>query len=362
MINRYNFELALERVAEKFYFHGASQFGRVRGGNSSENENYFRNVATDLRALLNCQQIMLAKGSCPDSGVFGEFGYKNEEEVNWKLVEDKKIVVIEVEGIQRHRRFIEISIDEIDPIIEPLKTESGITINLNKVNHYGELFGVEYKASQSNSETSISVASFNSTCPSRTKTATLKNISMLHGFESTARKKPIKGFNIKACKIDLTISFSIYYLIVNDNPEGRLSEIKQIFVCDGGFFAPDMTEEEAKKLSRQLYPKDLGIPINLYRVGLRFRPFFESKTIRANGYGLYTSWEPKIPAAEEENKQRQLLMEEVIKVQQYFDEVVDDNDESSESPTSKEIEANDSNPNNVIYLTLREDRIKKRAA
>ena len=364
MLDQYSFELALERVAEKFYFHGASQFGRVRGGNSSENENYFRNVATDLRALLNCQQIMLAKGSCPDSGVFGDFMYKNEEEVSWNLVEEKKIIVLEVEGVQRHRRFIEVRVDEIDQIVEPLKTDSGITINLNNVNNYGEFFGVEYKASQSNSETSISVASFNSTCPSRTKTANLKNVLMYHGYNSTSRKKPIDGHEIKVCKVTVTISFAIYYLIVNDNPEGRISEIKQIFVCDGGFFAPDMSEEEAKSLSKQLYPKDLGIPINPYRVGLRFRPFFESKTIRANGYGLYTSWEPKIPAAEEEeDKQREQLLEEVMKVQQYFDDVVGDLDEpNDESSPHEEVEANDSNPDNVIYLTLREDRIKKRAA
>ena len=186
---------------------------------------------------------------------------------------------------------------------------------------------------------------------------------MYHGFNSTARKKPIDGREIKVCKVTLTISFSIYYLIVNDNPEGRISEIKQIFVCDGGFFAPDMTEEEAKKLSKQLYPKDLGIHINLYRVGLRFRPFFESKTIRASGYGLYTSWEPKIPAAELEEQQREQLLEEVMKVQQYFDDVINDLNESEEDPIlHKEIGANDENPDNVIYLTLREDRIKKRAA
>ena len=61
MLTKYAFELALERVAEKFYFQGATQYGKVRGGNSSENEAYFRNVASDLRSHLNCQQLLLKK-------------------------------------------------------------------------------------------------------------------------------------------------------------------------------------------------------------------------------------------------------------------------------------------------------------
>lgn len=361
MLTRYDFELALEQVAEKFYIHGASQFGRVRGGNSEENENYFRNVATDLRSNLNCQQIMLAKGSCPDSGVFGDFGYKNEEEINWQAVAQQKIVVLEVEGVRRHKRFIEVDISEIPNFDLPLKTDSGVEINLNNVNGYGEFFGVEYKASQSNSETSISVASFNSTCPSRTKTVKLKNTLMYHGFKTTSRKKPVDGYDeIKVCKINIKIQFSIYYLIVNDNPEGRISEIKQIFVCDGGFFAPDMSEEDAAKLSKQLYPKDLGISLNLYRVGLRFRPFFESKRIRANGYGLYTSWEPKIPATIEEEKQRKLLLEEIEMIQQDFADNSELIDESNKD--SIKVDGGDSNPDNVIYLTMNEIRIKNRAA
>jgi len=355
MITKYSFEFALEKVAERFYSHGATQFGRVRGGNSTENEAYFRNVASDIRSLLNCQQVMLKKGSCPDSGVFGHFEYKNEEEVDWHLVEEKKIVVLEVQGVLRQKRYIEVSAQDIGEVTEPVKKNSGIRINLNEANGYGEFFGVEYKATQSNSETSINVASFNSTCPSSTKTVDLKKVRMIHNFEARG-KFSIQGYSLKSCEITMTIGFSIYYLIVNDNPEGRISEIKQIFVCDGGFFAPNMSEEEAKTLSTQLYPKDLGIPCNLYRVGLRFRPFFDSKTIRANGYGLYTSWEPKIPAAEEEARQREQLLEEVMRVQQFFEDVV----EKREVDTSQKEVPGDND--NVIYLTLREDRIKKRAA
>lgn len=362
MLTKYSFELALERVAEKFYFQGATQYGKVRGGNSAENEAYFRNVATDLRGLLSCQQILLKKGSCPDSGVFGEFDYKNEEDVNWRLVENKQLVVLEVMGVNRQKRYIEIPVSEIDPIEEPVKKNSGIEINLNNVNSYGELFGVEYKAAKSNSKMSINVASFNSTCPSATKTSILKKIKMIHNYESK-NAFLVGDKKLKFCEVTLSISFSIYYLIVNDDPNGQISEIKQIFVCDGGFFAPDMSEEDAKSLSRQLYPVDLKIPYELYRVGLRYRPFFDSKTIRANGYGLYTSWEPKIPAAEEEGKQRELLMKEVERVQQDFSRVVDE-DELKEAVNNetKEIAGNKENPDNIIYLTLREDRIKKRAA
>lgn len=351
MITKYNFELALERVAEKFYFQGATQFGRVRGGNSADNEAYFRNVASDLRGILSCQQILLNKGTCPDSGIFGDFDYKNEEDISWGLVEAQEIVALEILGVNRQKRFIEVCVAELGDIPTRL-TEGNIELALNDVNSYGEFFGVEYKATKNSSQNSITVASFNSSCPSMTKTALLKKVKMYHNFESR-KKVTIMDTDLKVSEINLTISFSIYYLIVNDNPTGSVSEIKQIFVCDGGFFAPNMTEEEAKSLSTQLYPRDLNIPYDLYRVSLRFRPFFDSKTIKANGYGLYTSWEPKIPREEQVLRQRELLMNEVERVQQSYN---DDNNQSLEITGSHE------NPDNVIYLTLREDRIKKRAA
>lgn len=360
MLTKYAFELALERVAEKFYFYGASQYGKKRGGNSADNEAYFRNVATDLRSALGCQQIMIKKGACPDSGVFGDFNYKNDEDIDWKLVEQLKTVVIEVEGVSRQKRFIEISVSEIENPVLPIKKKSGIKIHLNDVNGYGEFFGVEYKASQSNSSKSINVASFNSTCPSATKTVELKNIKLIHNFDSKYGAITVGGSKLKSCDADLSISFSIYYLIVNDYPAGHISEIKQIFVCDGGFFAPNMSEDAANALSKQLYPEDLKIPYSLYRVGLRYRPFFDSKTIRANGYGLYTSWEPKIPGAEAEAKQREMLLKEVERVQQTFADVVDEDE--LENTANEEVKGNPEAPDNVIYLTLREDRIKKRAA
>lgn len=363
MLSKYHFELALERVAEKFYSHGASQHGKKRGGNSADNEIYFKNVATDMRGLLECQQIMIRKGACPDSGVFGDFGYKIDEDVSWDLVEQGKIVVLEVEGVSRHSRYIEIPVKDIGEIATPIKKDSGIILNLNKIKGYGELFGVEYKATESKSKKSINVAPFNSTCPSKTKTIHLNKVKMFHNLESKSKVTKIQGHSLKICEIKLSLSFSIYYLIVNDYPNGQISEIKKIFVCDGGFFAPNMSEEDAKSLSKELNPKDLNIPYSLYRVGLRFRPFFDSKTIRSNGYGLYTSWEPKIPGAEAEERQRELLLREVEKIQQTFDDVVGD-DELEEESTEviKGMQATPTDPDNVIYLTLRADRINKRAA
>lgn len=351
MINKYNFELALERISEKFYFNGASQYGKKRGGNSSDNESYFRNVAIDLRTSLNCQQILLKKGACPDSGIFGDFEYKNEDDVDWEMVERNEIFVLEVLGVERQARYIEVKSSELPNIVTPVKKISGLKFSLNNLNGYGEFFGVEYKASRSKSENSILVASFNSTCPSATKTTELKKVKLIHNLDSKSNYA-INGHDLKFCEISLEVSFSIYYLIINDEPEGQISSIKQIFICDGGFFAPEMSEEDAKSLSKQLYPENLNIPYNLYRVGLRYRPFFDSKTIKANGHGLYTSWEPKIPKEEEETKQRELLLSEVEAIQQNFN-LSDDGEIESSDPEM---------PDNVIYLNLRDQRIKKRAA
>jgi hypothetical protein len=368
MLSKYHFELALERVAEKFYFHGATQYGKKRGGNSSENEAYFRSVATDLRDSLKCQQILIKKGACPDSGIFGDFGYKNDEDVAWDLVKEGKIIALEFDGVARQKRYIEVPVTDIGAIPESIKKDSGISIHLNRINGYGEFFGVEYKASKSNAKNSITVASFNSTCPSGTKTVLLKKVNMYHNLKSKSKPSKMQGHDLKIANVNVSINFSIYYLIVNDYPEGQISEIKQIFVCDGSFFAPNMTEEEAKALSKQLDPVKLEIPYSLYRVGLRYRPFFDSKTIRANGYGLYTSWEPKIPGAEAEERQRELLLKEVEKIQQTFDEIVyeeEQEDVSDDEETHIEVKKTEKapdSPDNVIYLTLREDRIKKRAA
>lgn len=362
MLNKYNFELALEQVAEDFYCHGAINFGKLRSGNSEENEVYFKNVAKDLREKLNCQQIMLNSGDCPDSGIFGEYDYKHEDAVNWELVEKCELVAIEVVGANKQIRYIEILTSDLDDFEVPIyakfsdkgkEKHNSIRLKLNDYNFYGEFFGVEYKASESKSETSISVASFNSTCPSSTKTKVLR-VRMIHNFKAFG-KKEICGYKLKSCEIELSINFSIYYLIVNDAPEGRVSAIKQVFVCDGNFFAPEMTEMEANKLSKEIKPETLGIDYDLYRVKLRYRPFFDSRTIRANGFGLYTSWEPKIPALEKEEKQREELMKEVERVQQNFTD-------SEDEVTSDKVLGEDENLDNVIYLTLRDERIKKRAA
>jgi hypothetical protein len=352
MISKYNFELFLERAAERFYFNGASQHGKTRGGNSSDNEVYFKSVASDLRRDLECQQILLKKGACPDSGVFGEFYYKIEEDIDWDLVSKKKIVVFEISGVERQPRFIEVKVEELGEVKEPVSKSSGLKFHLNKLNGYGEFFGVEYKAAKSASEKSINVASFNSTCPSATKTTSLSKVKMYHNFDSK-NKCEMHGNILSVCEVTLEISFSIYYLIVNDSIRDGSPTINQIFICDGGFFAPGVSEEDAKKLSKQLYPQDLGIECNLYRVGLRYRPFFDSKTIKTAGYGLYTSWDPKIPKEEKVEKQRQALLDEIETIQQNFS-----NSDQEEVPSHEP----ENYPDNVIYLSLRETRIKKRAA
>ena len=358
MLDKYNFELALEKIAEKFYLRGAVQYGKTRGGNSAENEAYFRSITSDLRDHLGCEQILLKKGHCPDSGIFGDFGYKNEEEVSWELVKNKEIVVLEVEGVDRQKRYIEILMEEMPSIEEPLKKKSGIVLNLNEINNYGDFFGVEYKASKNNSSNSINVASFNSTCPSAIKTVALK-IRMIHDLNQRSGTITIHGQKLKTCDLALKITFGIYYFIVNDSPNRNISEIKKIFICDGGFFAPNISKEEADNLSKQKYPEDLNIQCNLYRVGLRYRPFFDSKTIKANGYGLYTSWEPKIPREIEEERQRKMLMNEVERIEQNFS---NDIEQDSEFDLAERIDENSENVDNVIYLRLRENRIRNRSA
>ena len=144
----------------------------------------------------------------------------------------------------------------------------------------------------------------------------------------------------------------MFYFIVNDDEVGTRSEIRHIFLCSGGFFAPTTTEDEAANLSRQLHPQDLGLNLNLYRVKLRYRPFFESRSIRANGYGLYTSWEPKIPGIEREDRQRNVLLQEVERIQQDFGEQLAD--QVAQTRTNDD--------DNVIYLNLKADRIRARAA
>ncbi|RZF21708.1 hypothetical protein DAY19_08445 [Halobacteriovorax vibrionivorans] len=363
MWTKFQFELALEKTAEDFYLNGASNFAKLRSGNSSENEQYFKNVAKSIREQLGCQQILLKSGECPDSGIFGEFDYKHEEEVNWELVKTNQLVALQVEGANKQVRYIELDAGILKNVSLPIYSKyskkikdkhNSIKIFLNELINQNDFYGVEYKASESKYETSINVASFNSTCPSKTKTNSLK-LKLIHNFKASGRFK-VNGFKLKSCTVEVMINFNVYYLIVNDYPNGRLSEIKQVFVCDGGFFAPNMSEDEASKLSKEIKPDELGKEYNLYRVKLRYRPFFDSRTIKANGFGLYTSWDPKIPGAIEEEKQREEVLKEVKRVQQNFSDVV------GEEQETEVIEGTEDNPDNVIYLSLRQDRINKRAA
>lgn len=350
MLTKFNFELQLEQIAEKFYFNAASAMTSTRGGNSRGNEVYFGNVSTELRKQLDCQQLILPKGECPDSGIFGDFGYKAKEDVRWDLVRSGTFVVVEVSVPNNQKRYLEVEVSKLK-LPTSIKTDSNISLRLNDFDVYGEFFGIEYKASKNTHPNSISVASFNSSCPSSTKTTELVKIGMIHNLPTTMRKKYDGDANLKICEIKLSIQFSMYYFIVNDEEQGTRSEIKHIFLCGGGFFAPTTTEEEAAKLSKQIMPSDLGLNLNLYRVKLRYRPFFESRAIKANGFGLYTSWEPKIPGQIKEQAQRESLLKEVERIQQNFTE------DQSAQVNPIQVEEKD----NVIYLNLREDRIRRRS-
>lgn len=350
MISKFDFELKLEKIAEQFYFNAASQMTSTRGGNSRGNEVYFGNVNADMRKQLDCQQLILPKGECPDSGIFGSFDYKKEDEVNWKLVQTGALVIIEVLVPNGQKRYIEVKTIELG-LPATITKESDILIKLNNVNGYGEFFGIEYKASKNDNQTTISVASFNSTCPSNTKTTTLNKIVLIHNIPTTMRSFYNRDLGLKKCLIKLSVQFSMYYFIVNDMEVGTRSEIKHIFLCNGGFFAPSTSEEEAAGFSKQLKPADLGLNLNLYRVKLRYRPFFESRAIKSNGYGLYTSWEPKVPGLAREEKEREALLKEVERIQQTF---IEETPDQVPQPQATEHE-------NVIFLSLREKRMKDRS-
>ena len=350
MISKFDFELKLEQIAEQFYFNAASQMTSTRGGNSRGNEVYFGNVSSDMRKQLDCQQLILPKGECPDSGIFGSFDYKIDNEVNWDKVQNGSLVALEVLVPNCQKRYIEIQVSDLN-LPAMITKESDILIKLNDVNGYGEFFGIEYKASKNDNKNSISVASFNSTCPSNTKTTILNKIVLIHNLPTSSRGFHNKELGLKKSTIKLKIQFSMYYFIVNDLEVGTRSEIKHIFLCNGGFFAPTTSEQEASDFSKQLKPADLGLNLNLYRVKLRYRPFFESRAIKSNGYGLYTSWEPKVPGLAREEKERAALLKEVEKIQQTF---IEESPDQIPQPQATEFE-------NVIFLSLREQKMKDRS-
>ena len=238
---------------------------------------------------------------------------------------------------------------------EEVTRNSNIELKLNDLDHHGEFFGIEFKASKKSNPNTINVASFNSTCPSDTKTSYLK-ANMIHNFETKMRKNFNNDKKLKIKPIKLSIQFSMYYFIVNDEVKDSRSMIRHILVCRGKFFSLNTKEEEAAEISRQIMPQDLGLKLNLYRVKLRYRPFFESRTIQANGYGLYTSWKPKIPWEIQEEATRETLLDEVERIQQ--SSLLNELDQDSQERKSIKIKDDD----NVIYLNLKEERIRYRSA
>jgi hypothetical protein len=353
MITRYAFELMLEKIAEKFYLNAAANMVSVRGGNSRGNEVYFGNVAPDVKSGLDCQLLILTKkGSCPDSGIFGNFNYKHEDEIDWEAVRNKKIIVLEVTVPNKQKCYIEVDAVKIkfpEDIREDSKNR--MSLRLNDLNEYEDFFGVEYKAAVNASSTSINVASFNSTCPCITKTTTLKAY-MIHNYPTGMKKNHKQDKQLLKCQVNLDVKFFMYYFIVNDIENGTRSEIKQILLCKGSFFAPNTTELEAEDLSSQVMPKDINKEVNLYRVSLRYRPFFESRSIQSNGFGIYTSWQSRMIGEIAEHAQRQALLAEVEKIQQTL--ILEDGDQVSSQVVKEE--------DNVIYLNLKANKILRRAS
>jgi hypothetical protein len=344
MLTKYNFELELEKIAEKFYSHGTSDHGMDRSGNAKGNEDYFRTVVEKIKDGLKCQQLKLKKQKCPDSGIFGDFNYKHSEDVDWESIKAGKSVAFSVTISSDEQRFIEIRADDLLSSSLFIKEQ---VLDLNSVGLHGEFFGVEYKAKKNKSTKAIGVASFNSTCPSSTKTTLLKNIKLFHNLEQLSKKKDSTRKDVFFDLIKVQISFSMYYLIVNDEKIGKKTKITYIFLCHGSFFAPNLLEQISVVLSKQKTAKDMKMEFDLERVKLRYRPFFEARSIKAVGYGLYTSWKPKLPELLREGRERDSLLAEVLAIQQSF--------KSEEKDPLKEHD-------NVIYLNLTGERIRKRAA
>jgi hypothetical protein len=347
-LTRHTFELKLEEVAEELYMRRIPLIG---GNNGDGHEIFFETLARPLRDKLECQQIILPKGECPDSGIFGNFNYMPKGRVNWNAVKSNELVVIEVNVPNEQKRYFEFSRTDLN-LPERITPEMDIVLRLNELGTYEDFFGIEYKTSKNSSENRISVASFNSTCPSGTKTSEVK-ARLIHNIPTSMRKKFDNNPELKVCEIKLSIQFNMYYFVMNYEKVAAHSSVKHIFLCRGSFFAPTISEESASLISVELKPNDprLNLNFELPRVKLRYRPFFESRKITASGFGLYTSWTPKIPEQIREARERELLLNEVLRVQQMFE--VDDNDQV-------EIQTNN-NPDNVIYLDLRAERIRLRS-
>lgn len=352
MLTKYNFELELEELAEEFYFNPGQAVSQVRGGNSTGNEVYFGGLTKDLLKRLGCQLLELKKGQCPDSGVFGDFRYQKKSQINWQLIRNKSHCAIAVKAAQGQERYILFPSEKLS-VTGEITRETKIILSLSDLDEYGEFFGIEYKATNNDNANSISVASFNSTCPCETKTVQISRVKLIHNLPTTLRKNFDGDNKLKVVDVKLNVSFTMYYFIVNDTVVDRRNEIKKIFLCSGGYFAPGVSEEKAEDLSKQKMPSDFGLKNTLYKVGLRYRPFLEARRILCNGYGLYTSWEPKIPKKVKEEQQIQDLLDEVMKIGQE-----DFNEQSGEYVPVTDTDKSD----NVIYLCLSANRIKDRAA
>ena len=97
MITKIVFQKTLEEIGTKYFLEN-NGLNERRGGNSTANESYFRFVRKEILERTNCGVLLLGKQECPDSGVFADFNYISEKDVDWKSVSQGKLIAIKLQG------------------------------------------------------------------------------------------------------------------------------------------------------------------------------------------------------------------------------------------------------------------------
>lgn len=295
MLNKNLFQKSLEEIGMKYFLENSGIIEK-RSGNTTANESYFRFVRKEILEKTKCGVLMLGKQECPDSGIFADYGYLNEKDVNWKSVYDGTTVVIKVKGDLGTSKYLTFPSLILKNKEIKEKNFEDFSIDLNKHLKTDEFYGIEYKATKNSAANSVGVASFNSTCPSGDKNIFITG-TLIHNLNKHGKEFKPKVYKEKlretTWKLKLLVVFKIYYFIVNDADEEKKSKIKHIVIVPGEFFGGAITHEQAAKYSVQPDLKKLGYNFTSNRIKLRLRPFFEAPNIKVhNGYGLYVGWKP----------------------------------------------------------------------
>lgn len=160
MLDKIIFQKCLEEIGTKYFLENNGVIER-RGGNSNANESYFRFVRKEVLERSGCGVLILGRQECPDSGIFAEYGYLNEKDVDWNSVSERKIVAIKMLGdlgTYKYFTFPSLILQNREVRKENF---DGFVIDLNKQLKTNNFFGVEYKACKNDIPNSVSVASFN---------------------------------------------------------------------------------------------------------------------------------------------------------------------------------------------------------